>query len=356
MFSLAFITLAVSAALSLATPAKRAPALEVSLTAPADVHSIDDIKVTAAVTNSGSEDVRVLKYGTVLDSELPTRSFSVSRDGVVADFTGVKLQLDVDSLDDSAFVVISAGETLVVEHQVAPLYNFEKLGTGAFEFEPVTAFQVINKDEEPVAFKATAQKVKVNVKQDVAKRELVAAHDKRARVSCSDSSRNSFISSSYSEGKSLASIAANYVSSRGADSLFQSYFGTTSTSTVRSVLSAVANENSSSRTLNCNDPYGYCTNGVIAYTLTSTTNVYFCSIFFQEVPSSRLCGGTTVAARNVRGGTVLHELTHALSGTDDVGYGCSFDQNLGRTNPRQAAINADNYNCFATQVYQNTQC
>lgn len=70
----------------------------------------------------------------------------------------------------------------------------------------------------------------------------------------------------------------------------------------------------------------------------------FCSIFFQEVTNSRLCSGTTVASRNIRGGTVLHELTHALSGTDDVGYGCSYDRNLGSTNPRQAAINADNYN------------
>ncbi|KAI0820698.1 Metalloprotease [Trametes gibbosa] len=356
MFPLAFAALAISAVLSFATPAKRAPALEVSLTAPADVHSIDDIKVTAAVTNTGSEDLKVFKYGTVLDSDMPTRSFAVSRGGVAADFTGIKLQLDIDALDDSAFVIIPAGETILVEHQVAPLYNFEKLGAGAFEFEPITTFQVVEKDAEPRTYRAHAQNVKVNVKQDVAKRGLAAAHNKRARVSCSSSSQNSFISTSYSEGKSLASIASSYVATHGADTLFRSYFGTTSLLTRKTVLQAVANENSSSRTLNCNDPYGACTSGVIAYTLISSTNVYFCSLFFQEVTSSRLCSGTTVAARNVRGGTVLHELTHALSDTDDVGYGCSFDQNLGRTSPGQAAINADNYNCFATQVYQNTQC
>ncbi|KAI0771675.1 Metalloprotease [Trametes elegans] len=354
MFSLALVTLAISTALSFATPAKRAPALEVSLTAPADVRSIDDIKVTAAVTNTGSEDLKVLKFGTVLDSDIPTRSFTVLKDGVAANFTGVKLQLDIDSLDDSAFITIPAGETIVVEHEgtLAPLYNFEALGPGAFDFEPITNFQVIEADAQPHAYKVSAQKFTVNVKSDVAKRELKAAHDKRARVSCSNGSQSSFISSSYSEGKSLASIASNYIASRGADSLYTSYFGTTSLMDTQNV----ANENSNSRTLNCNDPYGYCTNGVIAYTLTSTTNVYFCSIFFQEVASSRLCSGTTVAARNIRGGTVLHELTHATSGTDDVGYGCAYDQSLGRSSPREAAINADNYNCFATQVYQNTQC
>lgn len=92
----------------------------------------------------------------------------------------------------------------------------------------MTTFQVIEADAEPRAYKVAAQKVKVNVEQDVAKRDLAAAHDKRARVSCSDSSKNSFISASFSEGKSLASIAASYVSSHGADSLFKSYFGTTS--------------------------------------------------------------------------------------------------------------------------------
>ena len=49
---------------------------------------IDDIKVTAAVTNAGSEDLKVLKFGTVLDSDTPTRSFTVLKDGVAANFNG----------------------------------------------------------------------------------------------------------------------------------------------------------------------------------------------------------------------------------------------------------------------------
>jgi hypothetical protein len=67
----------------------------------------------------------------------------------------------------------------------------------------------------------------------------------------------------------------------------------------------------------------------------------YCSPFYSEVTTSRLCSGTTVASRNIRGGTTLHELTHALSGTTDVGYGCSYDQGLSASN---AVRNADNYN------------
>ena len=88
-----------------------------TLAAPTEVASIADIKLTAAVTNTGSSALKVVKYGTVLDSALPTRSFVVSRDGVEAAFTGVKLQVDLDQAGEDAFVVIPAGETVLVEHE-----------------------------------------------------------------------------------------------------------------------------------------------------------------------------------------------------------------------------------------------
>ncbi|KAI0755056.1 Metalloprotease [Daedaleopsis nitida] len=341
MFSIALVTLAISGALTLATPAKRAPALEVSLKAPTEVHSIDDIKVTAAVTNTGSETLKVLKYGTILDNEFATRSFSVNRDGTAANFTGVKLQVDLKAAGDSAYVVIPAGESITVEHDVAPLYNFEALGTGAFEFEPVTAFRFVESQSIP---KVSTKKTMVNVKTDVKKRELKTV-TKRAHTACSDKTKSGFISSSYSEGQSLASIAADYVSKNGADDkLFKSYFSTGS---------SVAKESSSDRTLNCEDPYNQCQDGVIAYTLTKTTNIYFCDVFYEEVETKQLCGSVTVNDRKIRGGTTLHELTHAVAGTEDVGYGCEENMQL---SPDQALMNADSYNCFSTQVYQNTQC
>jgi deuterolysin len=93
--------------------------------------------------------------------------------------------------------------------------------------------------------------------------------------------------------------------------------------------------------LSCTDDYGVCDGNVIAYTVIATTDIYYCDIFFDEVPSTELCGGTTVANRNVRGGTTLHELTHATSGTDDITYGCAADQALSAS---QQLDNADNYN------------
>ncbi|TRM67414.1 Deuterolysin metalloprotease family-domain-containing protein [Schizophyllum amplum] len=345
MFALSLAVLALVGS-ALAGPLKRFDGLTIDVRAPSSVASLDELSLTATVTNTNSEDVKILKYGTVLDS-LPTRSFFVSKDDAEVPFAGVKVSVE---LSDDAYTTIKSGESVSVVHNIAALYDFESAGTGIFTFAPKVELKVGAADEAiSEKVQSTANTVTVEI-GNVAKRHL---EEKRATVSCSNTSYRSFISSSYTEGKALASLAASYINSNGRSSLFTAYWGQSSTSTVASKFTAVANENSSSRTLNCSDPYGVCDGNVIAYTLIATTNIYYCSIFYNEVASTRLCSGTTVASRNVRGGTTLHELTHAVADTDDVTYGCSADQALSDS---QSVINADNYNCFATQVYQNTQC
>lgn len=85
------------AAIALATSSfaspllKRAEGLKVSVTAPSDtVSSVDDLVLTAAITNAGSEEVKILKYGTILDA-LPTRSFTITKDDAAVEFVGVKV-------------------------------------------------------------------------------------------------------------------------------------------------------------------------------------------------------------------------------------------------------------------------
>lgn len=75
---------------ALATPFKRFDGITVKVSGPSSsVSSIDDLSFTASVTNTGAEDVKILKFGTVLDN-LPTRSFNVVKDGAEVAFTGVQ--------------------------------------------------------------------------------------------------------------------------------------------------------------------------------------------------------------------------------------------------------------------------
>ncbi|KAL0581664.1 hypothetical protein V5O48_000365 [Marasmius crinis-equi] len=358
MFAASFVALVLAGA-ALAGPMKRDGALTVELSGPSNAASVDELKFSATVKNSGSEAVKILKYNTILDA-LPTRSFKVTKDGEEVPFTGIKAFIDLEIAGDNAYTVIPAGESVTSSSYSLPgavgsLFDFATAGAGNFKFEPLTNFQVVGSENVAALVEAETPEVDSNaVEVSVSKVEKHELIDKRARTTCSNSSQLSFLNSAYSEAKSMAAAAANYISSNGANSLFTAYFKTNSATTIRGVFTNVANENSSTRTLSCTDALGACSAGVIAYTATSTTNVYVCSIFFQELSQNALCTGqTTVAARNIRGATILHELTHATSGTVDVTYGCSADQSLSAANQRS---NADNYNCFASQVWQTAQC
>ncbi|KAF9266077.1 zincin [Marasmius fiardii PR-910] len=336
-----------------ATPFKRdASGMTVKVTGPTagSVDSVDQLKFTAEITNTGAEAVKVLKYGTILDS-LPTRSFTVTtKDGKAVPFIGAKLNVALNN--DNAFTTIEAGKTVTVTHEVASLFDFATAGPGTFSFSPISDFRVAGAEEKidlPAKMNSLAvasDAIEVEIK-NVMKREI-----KRAVAVCDDAQKKSFIQarhvyvsswqffSSYTEGKALASQAANYINSNSGDALVEDYFSTRG--------STAAGE-SSSRTLSCTDPAGACDGNVIAYTVISTTDIYYCDIFFDEVDSEELCNGdTTPAARNIRGGTTLHELTHALANTDDITYGCNNDKALSAS---QQIDNADNFNCFATEVY-----
>ncbi|KAI4527176.1 zincin [Schizophyllum commune Loenen D] len=358
-----FALTAAAATLGLAStaaagPFRRSPTLSIDVSAPESVKSLNDLSVVATVTNTGSEAVKVLKAGSVLDDKLPTRSFFVKKGDSKVDFSGVKVTLAMDKLGEDSYVTIQPGSSVNATHDLSSLYNFEGAGEGDFSFEPVTWFQVpdiaANKVKSIGDFskvEVQSNSAKVSISGDIARRELKL--NKRAKDTCDDSTKKDFIDSAYKEGKDLAKIASDYVSSKSDSEVFTDYFGDNSASDVGDVFDAVANEDDDSRTLNCSDEANACEQGVIAYTIISTTNVYFCDIFYDEVETEQLCSGTTVDERNIRGGTVLHELTHALKGTEDVGYGCQENQQLSDS---EKISNADNFNCFSTQVYSDTEC
>jgi deuterolysin len=120
---------------ALAGPYKRANSLSVALSGPSgSVNSVADLSLTATVTNNGAEDIKVLKYGTILDADLPTRSFTVTRNGTAVPFIGIKVNLDLhqrvplltpsvrqmsvslSDADDSAYTTIPAGQSVTVVH------------------------------------------------------------------------------------------------------------------------------------------------------------------------------------------------------------------------------------------------
>ncbi|KAI5828983.1 zincin [Schizophyllum commune Tattone D] len=330
--------------------------LRVDLTGSSNVSSFQDLRMRALVTNTGTDTLRLLKYQTVLDTDLPTNSFRVTKGGEEVPFAGIRLSIFVPDLDDSAFAKLAPGEALEAVHDLSSRYEFSLSGEGVYSFEPVTDFMVLGDDG---ALLPASDFVDV---QHPPAAHIVTLHgpltpprmQKRATVTCKDPAKAGFIDAAYKEAKSLAYQSLSYIGTHGAgDDLYTQYYHGAPTSDVTSVFDGVANEKSPSRQLSCDDPRDSCKRGMLGYTTFPDTNVYFCPPFFSEVPSENLCTTTSVNQRNVRGETMLHELTHALSHTRDLAYGCQSVQKLSDSS---APRNADSYACFATEVYARTTC
>jgi len=203
--------------------------------------------------------------------------------------------------------------------------------------------------------------VVASVGSDVSRRKLGMGInpdlEKRDGVDCSDSGQSWFITTSRSEARTLATTAIGYLQDFGTnDSVFVAYFGAglNNYTMQQNIFTNVANDNS--LTLSCTDPAYICGNsGVDAYSLGSP-NIYFCSIFYNQVPTSSLCSGTTVDYGSIRGATMIRQVTRALSDTSNGESGCSDARSLASSNPDFAIWNSGNYRCFAIQVYANTQC
>lgn len=94
MLTLPLVALGLATIGTYAGPAVRSAGnLEVSLSTPADkVTSVSDLRVITTVKNTCNENLKIFKFGTVLDEVYPTRSFIVRKDGKEILSTGVAVR------------------------------------------------------------------------------------------------------------------------------------------------------------------------------------------------------------------------------------------------------------------------
>ncbi|KAF9522665.1 hypothetical protein CPB83DRAFT_800412 [Crepidotus variabilis] len=331
------------------------------------VNSIDDIVISAVVTNPTSHDIKVFAKNNILDSAI-TPSFQVSKDGKDVIFTGLRATYNFD--EPSLYKTIPAGASVAVNHtDLSPLFDFETHGTGKFVFNPNTMFQSGLEDN---AIKVPANPIDVTVKNDVAKRQLPGiSNQKRAAdtstPSCSDSGRLQVLTDSLTYARSMAGGAASDIRAHPDSTQWNSYFGGDDHDEIWYRMDTIAGDldsRSGKRTIHCTgDTAGACApnSGVIAYTLVVTSNgaivgsdIYTCDYFFTSTGTTpSICTNGYDATQSSRGGVILHELSHATAGTADISYGCSNTAKLSAADKRN---NADNYRCMGAAIYYTYNC
>lgn len=79
-----------------------------------------------------------------------------------------------------------------------------------------------------------------------------------------------------------------------------------------------------------------CGNGTFALTTHGRDYIGLCGAFFKA----------PLTGEDSRAGTLLHDLTHVVAGTQDYTYGRKNAQKRAAGNPNEAVDNADNYEFF----------
>ncbi|KAF9486346.1 deuterolysin M35 metalloprotease [Pholiota conissans] len=328
-----------------ASAVSAASPLSLNLSGPKSVQGVENLKITATITNTGSETLKVLNDPRGLLSKRPAHKFSITdAKGVSPSFTGVKVKYVPEvAAKLGAYTTLAPGASISVAHDLSQGYNFTTAGAGTFDFEADNSFYIVKDNNEIELVHADTEAVhtaSIVGNLVIARRDEERSLSKRATyVSCS-STRQSQLVTAAASAETYAANAKSYLTSHTSSTTrYTTWFGTWTSSRYNTVLSHYTNIDSntfSSFTFDCS-----CTDsGTYAYVYPDTFGkIYLCGAFWSA-PNT----GTDSKA-----GTIIHESSHFTNngGTDDYVYGQSAAKSLASSNPSEAVFNADNHEYFA---------
>ena len=336
-----------------------------SLTGSVSYRLGDPILLKVEIANQAAVPYQLLVWGTPLDRELAGDCLVVRRDGELIPYDG-KLVKRGDPPAD-AYVMIGSRQSLSATVDVSTAYRIDRPGryavsiratffdaftargdemaqprrrhehkplrltSSAFRFrvEPgdaprLTAGQAARKaSRQRLAGRALARGPAFNGGTDAERGETVVAHN----------------NAQYFAALGAARLRGG---SNAARTLYGTWFGAFDQGRYDDVTDHYTEIQdallSSARTYDLTG--NGCEAGVFAYTHHGDTTVWLCSSYLSAGQFGRDC----------KFGTLVHEWSHAVSGTDDNAYGESACQTLAVDDPGDAVDNADSHEYFAEHL------
>lgn len=212
----------------------------------------------AQITNTGSEDLSLLKHGSLL-SDQPIQKLNVYNGDEKLEFQGIKTRYNLNKLSSTAYETLKAGQTIEKEIDISGLYNLPSSGPykissgGAFSYVPIPSgagSNTTNSDDDvqlatfrpttikstgAVAYQADAFEMKID-HIEANKRSLVKSMQKRMTTSGCSGDHGTALANALATTADLAAKAATAAKS-GDAAKFKEYFMTTD-QTVRDTVAA----------------------------------------------------------------------------------------------------------------------
>jgi len=298
-----------------------------------NLKSISGSLLQFSVSNPDGFDLRVLKWGTPFEG-IKSDMFTVTH---LRELSGPKTYLGIlmkrgePLIED--YITVPSYSTVSIEFDLADHYHFDSIGKYLISFNLPTYSGVFD-------FEAYTGQVVADISTITVQRNHT--HN-LGYVGC-NAAQNGNIDSSTGPSLSEARRAYNCMASRSSSCLslavkwFGTYDATRYSYDQNTVLGAIVSH-MAAKPFHADCFASQCTANTYAYVYPSdsTFTVHLCQLFFS-LPNERLQ-------------TIIHEMSHfnSLGATRDYAYGQSACQNLARTNPAQAAHNADNVCYFASE-------
>ncbi|KAM0331303.1 hypothetical protein ACHAQA_002973 [Verticillium albo-atrum] len=363
MHSYRFVAL-FSAALSacgvgaLPSPASSQGPLEVTLSSAKS----SPLVIEAIIKNAGSEDLALLKAGTIFGSKrvqlLDAERIDTDGSRAAAAFQGIVASVDFQALALDNYEIVKPGSTVSREIDAAVMYE---LKVGTYEFSAAGLFPA---QPDSASFKPTSSvayqsnTLTVTVDEASASRTQAIPLQQRALVreeSCSNSTKRELLVNSLSNCQLLAEAGA--AEARDVTALrFVEYFRSNDTEARKLVsdrLDAVAKECSTSDSggvsVFCTEPFDWneCSVPLVGYTWPLNNWIIPCPMFFDTRPPM-----PEGCHRQDHATTMVHEMTHNPAvyevATQDAAY--SYP-NITQLDPDMALYNADTYSLFTNAIY-----
>ncbi|KAF4622061.1 hypothetical protein D9613_009107 [Agrocybe pediades] len=365
-----------------------APSLSLSLSGAKYVNAVGDLKVTATLTNTGDETVKVLHDPHGALSDMPADTFSIANeDGSVPNFAGIMVKyVPKVAAEEHEYTVLHPGQSVDVEHDLSSAYDFSSSGEGVYSIHANTHFYIVDpsspegvssvyadstphiaqisgieqqqfdfgSDTEQNVFNATAIADDFeDLEDEVALEGVDLADDEEADLAeddddvktnasfrrCSSRQRRLIRKAAVSAQRYVRS-AYNYARSRhgSRNRRYKLWFGRWSPRRYVKVLRAF-------KRMNQNRYSGYtydCScrrSGTYAYVHPDNYGtVYLCGAFWRA----------PLVGKNSKAGTIVHESSHFTrnAGTIDRAYGHDKCKALALRNPNVAVRNADSYEYY----------
>ncbi|KAG8741932.1 hypothetical protein FRC11_014576 [Ceratobasidium sp. 423] len=328
---------------ALLASADRSLSLKVS-TPSAEITDVDNFRVAATVSNTGSETLRLLRDPRSPLSTYATETFGVvNNKGARADFSGIKVRYSPQTVAKvgraESFVELKPGESVTVEHDLAGVYNLTSTGAGAYTVDAANLFRIVEADSSLTDIYADVVAAEVQVKGKLAsfKNAIVtpaaSRMSKRASYSSCSSTRQTQIASAITSAASYATDSYSHLTSNPSGSTrYTRWFGTWSSTRYNLALTSF----SRLRTY----PAGW------TYDCTCTDSAIYAYVYPSRYGTVYLCGNfwnVPATGAGSRADTIIHEGTHftQVLGTNDYAYGQSACLSLARSNPTNAVYNAE---------------